>query len=135
MRKASNFANFAKEHGWQSKCTQEGIVVRLFARRGENETLEIQWHDGCVLTEFAPVYSLAGERIKVRNLSAASKVIQEKPDPKRLAKATRKRKRQTGIDYSGGPLRVMPTGSLGTCATCAVPSLDGISSLSISIVN
>ena len=104
MRKASNFANFAKEHGWQSKCTQEGIVVRLFARRGENETLEIQWHDGCVLTEFAPVYSLAGERIKVRNLSAASKVIQEKPDPKRLAKATRKRKRQTGIDYSGGPL-------------------------------
>lgn len=104
LRKATTFANFAKGFGWLSKSTQEGNIVRLFSRRGENETLDIQWHDGCILPGLEPIYTMAGERIKLRNLSAASKIVQEQPDPKRLTKATRKRKRQTGIDYSGGPL-------------------------------
>ena len=74
--------------------------VRLFARRGDSETLNFVWINGCWSGESH--YTLAGEKIKCHNLSAASKIVQGKPDPDRLRKATRKLKRQTGIEYSGG---------------------------------
>lgn len=98
LRKANTFASFAAEFGWQCKVNQNGLEVKLFARRGTSETLDFIWIDGS--WSDCCFYTLAGERIKCHNLSAASRIVQEKPDPKRLTKATQKRKRQTGIDYT-----------------------------------
>lgn len=104
LHKANSFASFAKEFGWNTKVssTQEDDV-RLFARRGDSETLNFVWINGCWSGESH--YTLAGEKIKCHNLSAASKIVQGKPDPDRLRKATRKLKRQTGIEYSEGPIK------------------------------
>ena len=101
--KANSFASFAKEFGWNAKVSSPSEdEVRLFARRGDSETLNFVWIDGCWSGESH--YTLAGEKIKCHNLSAASRIAQGKPDPDRLRKATRKLKRQTGIDYSRGPI-------------------------------
>lgn len=101
--KANSFASFAKEFGWTAKVSSpQEDEVQLFARRGDSETLNFVWIDGCWSGE--SYYALAGERIKCHNLSAASKIVQGKPDPERLKKATRKLKRQTGIEYSREPI-------------------------------
>jgi hypothetical protein len=98
-RKAQNFADYAKQYGWTSKWSESNGVTHLFCRRGESETIDVWWQDnGCVMPGMEPIYTLAGERIKLRNLSAAAKVAEKRPDPERLKRATKKRK---GIEYAG----------------------------------
>lgn len=98
--KATNFGVYAKQHGWKGKWSgeEEPHVVHLFCRRGENETIDIWWHEnGSLMLDRLPVYSLAGERIKLRNVSAAAKVVTEQPDTSRLRKAVRKQRRSLGV--------------------------------------
>lgn len=94
--KANNFGKFVKQFGWAGKWTkdQEAGHVSLFCRRGENETIEIVWHYGGGGTVH---YTLAGERIKCHNVSAAAAIAQKEPDATRLRKAIRKRRRQLGV--------------------------------------
>ena len=94
--KANNFGKFVKQFGWAGKWTkdQESGNVSLFCRRGENETIEIVWHYGGGGTVH---YTLAGERIKCHNVSAAAAIAQKEPDATRLRKAIRKRRRQLGV--------------------------------------
>lgn len=94
--KANNFGKFVKQFGWAGKWTkdQETGHVSLFCRRGENETIEIVWHYGGGGTVH---YTLAGERIKCHNVSAAAAIAQKEPDATRLRKAIRKRRRQLGV--------------------------------------
>jgi hypothetical protein len=98
--KADNFGQYAKQHGWSGKWTgtEEPHTVHLFCRRGESETIDIWWHsNGSLMLDRLPVYSLAGERIKLRNVSAAAKIVAGQPDTSRLRKAVRKQRRQLGV--------------------------------------
>lgn len=98
-KKAITFGSYAHQFGWSGKWTSEDGVTHLFCRRGENETLDVWWmENGCVMPGHEPIYHLAGERIKLRNVSAAAKIVTATPDPDRLKKASRKRRKQTGID-------------------------------------
>ena len=104
--KADNFGKYAKSHGWQGKWSakEEPHVVHLFCRRGESETIDIWWHaNGSLILDRLPVYTLAGEKIKLRNVSAAAKVVAAEPDMSRLRKATRKQRRQMNGD---GPVKL-----------------------------
>lgn len=93
--KANNFGKFVKQFGWAGKWTkdQETGDVSLFCRRGENETIEIVWFNG---GGGIVHYTLAGERIKCHNVSAAAAIAQKEPDATRLRKAIRKRRKQFG---------------------------------------
>lgn len=95
--KAANFGDWAKQHGWAGSMNEEDDRLHLFARRGEAETIDIWWYtNGSLDTDRLPIYTLAGERIKLRNVSHAAKIASEEPDATRLEKATRKRRKQTG---------------------------------------
>lgn len=73
-------------------------MVHLFCRRGESETIDIWWDwNGSLILDRLPVYSLAGERIKLRNVSAAAKIVAGQPDTSRLHKAVRKQRRSLGV--------------------------------------
>lgn len=94
--KAANFGQYLKPLGWLGKWStdEETGVVHLFARRGEAETLDIWWQaNGACIQEQLPIYTLAGERIKLRNVSAAAKIAAAEPDTSRLRKAVRKKNR------------------------------------------
>lgn len=98
--KADNFGKYAKANGWQGKWSskEEPHVVHLFCRRGESETIDIWWHaNGSLILDRLPVYTLAGERIKLRNVSAAAKIVAGQPDTSRLRKAVRKQRKQLGV--------------------------------------
>lgn len=95
--KAQQFALHAKAHGWSGKWTldEESRILHLFARRGESETIEIWWHEsGKACPDMLPVYTLAGERIKLRNVSAAAVRVAGEPDVQRLKKATKRARRK-----------------------------------------
>ncbi|QHB37469.1 hypothetical protein SEA_LEOPARD_63 [Mycobacterium phage Leopard] len=95
VEKAQQFGLYAKSHGWSGKYHLEDGIVYLFARRGESETIEIWWSEaGKALPEQLPIYTLAGEKIKLRNVSAAAVRVANEPDMSRLRKATRKARRQ-----------------------------------------
>lgn len=103
LSKANTFASFAQEHGWTTKVsTPHEDEVKLFARRGDAEALNFYWINGCWSGE--SFYALAGERIKCHNLSAASTIVQGKPDPERMKKARRKLKLQAGVESAAGPI-------------------------------
>lgn len=105
--KAQQFGLHCKEHDWSGKYHLDEAtgIVYLFARRGESETIEIWWSEkGKALPDKLPVYTLAGERIKLRNVSAAAVKVASEPDTSRLTKATRKQRRQLGAD--AGPVVV-----------------------------
>jgi hypothetical protein len=74
--KAAHFGAFAKEHGWTGKWSEdeESGILHLFARRGENETIDIWWiiANGAAHPDMLPIYTLSGEKIKCRNVSAAA---------------------------------------------------------------
>lgn len=98
-KKVGNFINYAKQFGWTGKWStnEETGVTSLFARRGESETIEIWWQsNGCVMPGDEPIYTLAGERIRMRNVSAAAKIAASKPDPDRIGKAARRRNKGRG---------------------------------------
>lgn len=98
--KAEHFGLYVKEHGWKGKWSidEESGILHLFARRDENETIDIWWlPTGAAHPDMLPVYSLAGERIKCRNVSAAAALAVKQPDENRRVKAVRKQKRQMGI--------------------------------------
>ena len=95
--KAHNFALAIKEHGWSGKWTTDEItgVLHLFARRGENETIDVWWsRGGKALPDMLPIYTLAGETIKCRNVSAAYAHAANAPDDNRLKKAVRRQQRK-----------------------------------------
>lgn len=98
--KAQRFGLYCKEHDWQGEYGPDDNlagVVHLFARRGENETIDIWWSDsGKALPDMLPIYTMAGERIKLRNVSAAAVRVANEPEPARLGKAVRKRRRALG---------------------------------------
>ena len=101
VEKAQCFGVYAKQHGWTGKyhLDEDTGIVYLFARRGENETIEIWWtREGKALPRpDLPVYTLAGERIKVLNVSAIAAIAAKTPDENRLRKAVKKQKRQLGV--------------------------------------
>lgn len=111
--KADNFAQYAKGHGWSGKWSgnDEPLTVHLFCRRGESETIDIWWHpNGTLMLDRLPVYTLAGERIKLRNVSAAALKVSSEPDPNRLRSAVRKQRGRGDIlalrgsyDFEGIP--------------------------------
>jgi hypothetical protein len=109
--KASNFGKYAREHGWTGSFKEEDGMVHLFARRGEGETIDIWWYpNGSLVLDKLPIYTLAGERIKLRNVSAAAKVAAEEPDTSRLRKAVRKQRGRGDViavkgsyDFTGMP--------------------------------
>lgn len=99
VEKAQQFGLHCKEHDWSGKYTLDEAtgIVYLFARRGEQETIEIWWSEaGKALPDKLPVYTLVGERIKLRNVSAAAVRVASEPDVDRLRKATRKARRAAG---------------------------------------
>lgn len=97
--KAVNFGTYAKQYGWGGKwLMDEGTgVTHLHAYRGDNETIDIWWDaKGRVTQEALPLYVIAGEKIKCRNVSAAADIVAKEPDMTRLQKATRKQRRASG---------------------------------------
>lgn len=103
--KASHFGAYAKEHGWTGKWSEDEDtgLLHLFARRGESETIDIWWiiENGAAHPDMLPIYTLAGEKIKCRNVSAIAVIAAKSADENRLKKAVRKQKRQWGIQESG----------------------------------
>lgn len=94
--KAANFGSYVKPYGWDGKWSrdEETGVTHLFARRGENETINVWWQaNGAVIQEALPMYTIAGEKIKCRNVSHAATIASREPDVDRLAKATKKQTR------------------------------------------
>lgn len=98
VEKAVNFGQHAKAHGWTGKQTldEETGVRHLFARRGESETIDIWWIEdtGAAHPDMLPIYTLAGEKIKCRNVSAVAAIAAKEPDTSRLRKAARKQRRK-----------------------------------------
>ncbi len=94
--KATNFGAYVKPYGWAGSWkTAENGNVLLTANRGENEFIEIEWFKGGGGTVW---YTLAGERIKCHNVSGAALIAQNEPDPNRLKRAVRSRKRSGNTD-------------------------------------
>lgn len=112
--KADKFTSTVTPHGWLSKITvDEGSgITHAFSRRGENETIDIWWQPGGgIIGSQPPIYTLAGERIKLKNVSACVSVANSPPDTRRLARTTRKRARRTtgvGIGLPGAANRGSP---------------------------
>lgn len=128
LAKAQKFTEAISSHGWQCKTTfDEGLgVTHLFARRSENETITIHWHEpnGRIIPNDLPVYTLMGEPIKLRNVSAAVSIAVKPTDVSRAKKSSRRARRR--IDALGR--RIPAPGERLTNATgSAIESLDAIS--------
>jgi hypothetical protein len=93
--KATKFAETIKEYGWTGKWStdEDSGVTHLFARR-EDETIDIWWLGDGLDLDHLPVYTLAGERIQLKNVSGAVKIAAGQPEPGRLVKAVKKQRRQ-----------------------------------------
>lgn len=103
--KAVNFGTYAKGHGWTGKWSQDETtgITHLFCRRGESETVDIWWQpSGGIISEMLPIYTLAGEKIKCRNVSAAALIVRNEPDTSRLHKAVRKQRKGFGVCETNG---------------------------------
>lgn len=102
--KAVNFATYIKTFGWSGNWSYDENTgfTHLSARRGENETIDIWWPpSGSLLADKLPVYKLAGESIRCRNVSAAAQIACEPPDESRLVKAVRRQKRTFDTNENG----------------------------------
>jgi hypothetical protein len=120
LEKARNFAEHCKDHGWTGKISEdEPHVVHLFARRGEVETIDIWWHaNGSLMLDRLPIYTVAAERIKLKNVSAAAVRVSNDPDAARMAKAVRRQRRQLE-----GPNGMEPDGNIDEYITAVCGSL------------
>jgi hypothetical protein len=98
IEKANKFIDVVEQHGWESKVSHdaESQVTHLFARRGENETINIWWHGpkAAIIKGATPTYQLAGEVIKLNNVSAAVSLAIKPADTSRLGKAVKRRARR-----------------------------------------
>lgn len=101
--KARHFGQYAKTHGWTGKWSEDEDtgILHLFARRGENETIDIWWlPTGAAHPDMLPIYTLAGEKIKCRNVSAIAVIAAKTADENRLRKAESKQRRQFKVKAS-----------------------------------
>lgn len=101
QEKANNFGMFVKEHDWSGGYeTLQNGDVKLTTKRGENEAIEITWFKagGGVVN-----YTLAGETVKCRNVSAAALIAQKQPDHSKLRKAVRRKRANIELD-EGSPI-------------------------------
>lgn len=98
VEKAQQFGAYCKEHGWSGDYKLEDGVVHLIARRGENEVIEIWWSEAgkALPRPDLPVYTLAGESVKLLNVSAAAVRVANEPEHTRLREAVRKRRKRAG---------------------------------------
>lgn len=105
-RKAQRFGEYAKAQGWTGKWSEyfEGdvAVVHIYCLRGDNERLDLWWHDGSVID--VPVYTLAGTKITCRNVSAAAKVIAEQPSAERIKRSVRSRAKSVDLTLEEGDI-------------------------------
>lgn len=99
MDKANRFLEHIRPFDWDGKVTQhEDGVTHCFASRGERETIDIWWAPpkGSIIT--APLYKLAGETIKLNNVSACVAIAIKPADMSRLTKAIKRGgKKRVGI--------------------------------------
>jgi hypothetical protein len=90
QEKANNFGMFVKEYDWTGGYeTLDNGNVKLITTRGESEVIEITWFKTGGGTVF---YTLAGEKVKCRNVSAAALIAQKQPDHSKLRKAVRRKR-------------------------------------------
>lgn len=92
--KATKFSDTIRLNGWLSKYTYdpETDITHVFARRGEDETLDVWWHGASCITQ--PKYTLAGEPIKLRNVSAAVAVAAKEADRSRIGRTVKRKARK-----------------------------------------
>jgi hypothetical protein len=96
QEKATNFGTFVKQFGWKGNFeTDADGNVDLTAKRGDNEVITITWYKGGGGEVW---YTLAGQRIKCNNVSAAAKIAKDDPDPSRFRRAVRKRKTDSAVE-------------------------------------
>ena len=96
--KANKFAATVRAHGWECQVLNDGNgQVTAFARRGDQETIKIWWigEKGAITIDFPPMYTLAGEKIKLLNVSACVKIATQPIDLSRLNKAAKKQRRRS----------------------------------------
>lgn len=93
-------------------------MVHVFARRGEDETIDIYWQPGAgaITAANPPMYRLAGQETKLQNVSACVAIATKEPDMSRLTKGIRKQARRTSRRNIalGSPVRDGDTSALPT---------------------
>ena len=102
--KAEFFGAFIREHGWKGKYDYDEDTgeTHLWAKRGENERLDVYWQrNGSMGEGRDPIYTLAGDQVKLRNLSAMAKIAAAKPDGERLQRAIRKKRKASDVPDGG----------------------------------
>lgn len=95
MDKAQRFLDHVEQFGWQGKITQhEEGVTHCFASRlddsvkqASQETIDIWWTPPKGAITVAPLYKLAGEIVKLNNVSACISIASKPADYTRLSKA------------------------------------------------
>jgi hypothetical protein len=96
QEKAHNFGLFVKEYDWSGGYeTKENGDVVLNTSRGESEQIQITWFKAGGGTVN---YTLAGETVKCRNVSAAALIAQKQPDHSKLRKAARRKRANIELD-------------------------------------
>jgi len=141
--KARNFADHIKPHGWTGKWStdNETGILHLFARRGEDETIDIWWtHGGKAHPDMKPVFTVAGDRINLLNVSAAAAMAVKDPNENRMRKARAKRSRKIESRNNNGHVTAEDIATL----QCSLPFdhestdeeiLDALYGLEITWVN
>lgn len=114
LDKAQKFADQVKPHGWECKISQIDSTTTLFGRRNDSEILEIWWHGNTITV--APKYTLAGEPIKLRNVSAAISIATKAADTSRLGKAARRRTRRVASAETTDDAPTLPDAQAFTVA-------------------
>lgn len=104
--KANNFGKFIKEFGWTGSWKEDQATgdVTLIAKR-DNETIEVYWNIPVPWPEV--FYSLGGNRIKCRNVSAAAKLAQATPDAERAKRGFRRRPNGIAPTLSQEPAKAL----------------------------
>jgi hypothetical protein len=101
--KANNFGKFIKEFGWTGSWKEEHETgdVTLIATR-DNERIEVYWNPP-IPWPTEVFYFLAGNRLKLKNVSAAAKLAQEFPDAERARRGFRRRSNGMSAPLSSAP--------------------------------
>jgi len=97
LEKAAKFIQTIQDNGWEAKVKEDEIgMVHVFARRGEDEVIEIWWQpgNGAITAANPPRYVLAGHEQKLQNVSACVSIALRAPDTERLAKQVQKQTRR-----------------------------------------
>lgn len=91
--KVFNFGQYIKQFSWSGgwEYDEEAKILHATLKRGNAEKIEIEWPDNQWWPDV--YYSYAGDTIKCRNISAAAKLASEKPNPEKMRKALRSKKR------------------------------------------